>query len=455
MKITKLKFLLLSFCGVVFLPFILAFLPVENSEKKAQEVFNSFAKEYAQQPIPDFGFEYKANFKKIASLEKIVVQKQFFQRYKQDLQQINRGNLSSETRLNYDHLQYELDLNLERLRLEERFRKSKDQTIPETGLTALPDGKDWYRFYIRYYTSVNISPEELMNFGESEVARVQKEIRKLRSKMGYAKDSVGFYRHLQSPEFYLRSEKDVENRYAELQQTVGKNLQKLFLDTNVPWVQIKPWLQAGPFTPPGYYEPANKETAATFHYNFYGQKHNIRATDWMFLHEATPGHHYQSNLRDRLKNVPPFSEHFYYPANTEGWAAYVENYGKELGLYQTEAQELGKWEWDLVRSARVVIDVGIHAKGWTKEQAIAYWKKQLPGQDEIAEREVTRCLNWTAQVLSYKVGEKIIKEMLAIRKATKGAAFDLKQFHADYLAQGSRPMEVIQNAMLEGAKTVN
>jgi uncharacterized protein (DUF885 family) len=396
MKIPEFKFLLLGFCWIVFLPFPPAFLPAGNAEKQARELFSRFAKEYAEQPISDFGVDYKENFRNIASLEKIEVQQQFFERYNKELRQLKREQLSKDTRLDYDHLKYELDLNLERLRLEERFRKRKDHVVPETGLAALIDGNDWYKFYVRYYTSTNISPDELMKFGEQEVARVQKEIRKLRFKMGYSSDSAGFYKHLQSPEFYLRSEKAVENHYQEIQKTVVKNLQKLFLVKDLPMVQIKPWPEAGPFTPPGYYQPANNQTGATFHYSFYGQKHNIRATDWMFLHEAILCHHYQAVLRNRLPKVSAFSEHFYYPANTEGWAAYVENYGKELGLYQTEVQELGKWEWDLVRSARVVIDVGIHSQGWSKESAISYWKKQVPGQEEIAEREVTRCLNWAA-----------------------------------------------------------
>jgi uncharacterized protein (DUF885 family) len=450
MKILKQKFLILLFYGLVFLPFSIAFSRTEDPEIKARKFFEEFEKEYEKQQIPDFGFEYRENFRAIANLEKIASQKQFFERYQNELKQIDRQVLRHSSRYDYDQLEYELALNLERLRLEEQFRKSKNQTIPVSGLAALENGAAWYQFYIRYYTSTSLTPDQLMQFGEQEVARVQKEIRKLRAKMGFAKDSARFYQHLKSPKFYLTYGKEVEARYQQLQKTVVKNLAKLFQETEVPFVQIKPWPEAGPNTPPGYYHPAgNSAEASTFYYNFYGEKHNVRATDWMFMHEGIPGHHYQSSLRNELTNQAEFSRHFYYPANTEGWAAYVENYGQELGLYQTPAQELGKWEWDLVRSVRVVIDVGIHAKGWGKERAIAYWKNQVPGQDEIAEREVNRCLNWAGQVLSYKAGEKVIKEMLATRKAAEGKDFDLRQFHADYLAKGSRPMVVIQKAMLE------
>ncbi|MDX5346499.1 MAG: DUF885 domain-containing protein, partial [Hymenobacteraceae bacterium] len=185
-----------------------------------------------------------------------------------------------------------------------------------------------------------------------------------------------------------------------------------------------------------------------FQFNFYGSQNNKRAMEWMFLNDGPPGHHYQASLREQLRSRPAFASEFFYPGNVEGWGAYVENYGKELGLYQKPEQELGKWEWDLVRSARVVLDVGIHYKGWSKEQALAYWKQNVPGQEQIADREVTRCINWAGQVLSYKVGEKVIKELLAARKATEGNKFDIRKFHDDYLKQGSLPLEVMQQALV-------
>src|SRR5688572_17138203 len=261
MKLAKLKFLFLFSSWLLFQPNTLAFSPQDDPEIKAREFFERFAKEYEKQQIPDFGFDYKENFRNIPDLEKLASQKKFFERYQQELQQFNRDILRGNSRYDYNHLEYELALNLERLRLEERFRKSKNQTIPETGLAALPDGTDWYKFYVRYYASTNLPPDELMQFGEQEVKRVQGEIRKLREKMGYAKDSVAFYKYLQGPDYLLRSEKEIEAHYQQIQKTVGKNLKKLFKETEVPLVQIKPWPEAGPNTPPGYYQPVGNNGA--------------------------------------------------------------------------------------------------------------------------------------------------------------------------------------------------
>ncbi len=424
----------------------LAFTGPADPEEQAQELFRKFAREYPRQAVPEFGFDYRENFKNIPDLKTLEKQQAFFEYYYKALKKLDAAKLTTPTRLDYLHLKYEVDLHRERLRLETRFRKNKDQAIPATGLAGLPDGADWYQFYSGLYTSTRLRPDELMAFGQAEVARVQKEIRKLRRQLGYGTDSVGFYRYLKSPEFYLTEEKAVTNRYQELQKTVGQNLPKLFPETEVTPVVMKPWPNAGPFTPPGYYSPMQPDQPATFYFNFYGKNHSRRVMDWMFLHEGIPGHHFQFSLRSKVRHRPEFAALFYYPANSEGWAAYVENYGKELGLYQTPAQELGKWEWDLVRSARVVLDVGIHAKGWTKAEALAYWKKEVPGQEEIAEREVTRCLNWAGQVLSYKVGEKVLKDLLLKQQTTQGGSFNIKAFHAAFLNQGSMPMEVLEES---------
>ncbi|MEK7254608.1 MAG: DUF885 family protein, partial [Bacteroidota bacterium] len=122
----------------------------------------------------------------------------------------------------------------------------------------------------------------------------------------------------------------------------------------------------------------------------------------------------------------------------------VEYLGKDIGLYRDAYAELGKWEWDLVRSTRILIDVGVHHFGWTKDEALACWKKHVAGQDEIAEREVVRCTNWPAQALSYKVGAWRIEQMAEWLKKENPAAFSLPAFHRAYLMTGQAPMEVVE-----------
>jgi uncharacterized protein (DUF885 family) len=161
--------------------------------------------------------------------------------------------------------------------------------------------------------------------------------------------------------------------------------------------------------------------------------------EWLYMHEAIPGHHLQSSLRKQNA----LEDLFLYPGNFEGWACYVEYFGKDLGLYADPYEELGKWEWDLVRSARLVIDAGIHYYGWTREQALDYWKKTIPNQDDIAEREVTRVTNWTAQALSYKVGADVIFRMS--RQWQRLHPNDPpSRFRRWYLEQGALPLSVIE-----------
>jgi uncharacterized protein (DUF885 family) len=179
-----------------------------------------------------------------------------------------------------------------------------------------------------------------------------------------------------------------------------------------------------------------------FQFNFYNKRYNRRSMEWLYMHEAIPGHHLQYSFRESRK-ARPLEDLFLYPGNFEGWGCYIEYFGKDVGLFQDPYSYLGKWEWDLVRSARLVMDAGIHYYGWTHAQALAYWKSVVPGQDDIAEREVSRVTNWAAQTLSYKVGADCIfkmKEQWLKRHPGK----DASNFHRRYLEIGMVPLAVMQ-----------
>jgi uncharacterized protein (DUF885 family) len=225
------------------------------------------------------------------------------------------------------------------------------------------------------------------------------------------------------------------------------NLCVFFYDCGVCFIAFMEWRGGDRFNLPVYYSPAydNPYGMPVFLFNFYNERHNTRSMEWLFLHEAIPGHHYQWWMRDKIQSQPAFKSHFSYSGNFEGWAAYVEYFGKELGAYRDIHSELGKWEWDLVRSTRILIDVGIHALGWTQAEAMACWKSHISGQDEIAEREFTRCTNWPGQALSYKVGAWRIQKMADKLKSIQGNAFSLPRFHQAYLHTGQTPLSVIES----------
>ncbi len=409
-----------------------------------QQLLTDFDQGYEDLDIPEPRFAYREEIQAIPDLAHIERQAAFFEKMQAQLASIEREKLAAADRLHFDHLDYEIRLNQERLALQKAWRKAPLAAVPDNGLSQMPKG--WYQYRIHFYTSVDISPEALFQFGEQEVARVKAEIKRLQAQLGYANDSASFYRHLQSDEFYITDKAEVLRRYEEIKTVAYANAGKLFKDTDIADIAFMEWANADRFTPPGRYEPVdnNPNGVAVFHFNFFGNRHNSRVMDWMFIHEVVPGHHYQWDMFTRLPEQPDFKRHFSYPGNFEGWAAYVEYLGKDIGLYRDAYAELGKWEWDLVRSTRILIDVGVHHFGWTKDEALACWKKHVAGQDEIAEREVVRCTNWPAQALSYKVGAWRIEQMAEWLKKENPAAFSLPAFHRAYLMTGQAPMEVVE-----------
>ncbi len=430
--------------NLLFFLFLLRGCPAPAADAATfAQLMEDFDQGYATLEIPDLDYDYRAAMDAIPPLVHINRQLAFFKKMQSELAAFNREKLITNERLQYDHLEFEIKLNQERLALEKAWRETPPTAVPADGMGKLPKG--WYQYRIHTFTSVYISPEELFDFGKKEVARVKGEISRIQAALGYANDSADFYKKLQSDEFVLTDKSEVLRRYEEIKSVAYAHLGKLFLDTDVPDIAFMEWEGADRFTPPGRYNSVdnNPYGTAVFHFNFYGNRHNSRVMDWMFMHEAVPGHHYQWSMREKLPVQPAFKRHFYYPGNFEGWAAYVEYLGKDMGLYRDPYTELGKWEWDLVRSTRILIDVGIHHFGWSKEEAIACWKEHIPGQDDIAEREVVRCTNWPAQALSYKVGAWKIQQMADDLKKKNPENFSLPAFHSAFLRTGQTPMEAV------------
>ncbi|MBJ6111109.1 DUF885 domain-containing protein [Hymenobacter sp. BT523] len=389
---------------------------------------------YQQLRIPEQTFDFHQNLRQIPPAEQLRRQHDFFLNVQRQLAAVKRSGLGLTEQITYDHLAYEAAQNLRRVTLETAFRRT-NAAVPATGLAALPNHHAWYALYARQYTSTARTADELFAFGQQQVARVQGEIRRLRRQMGYGQDSAGFYRYLASDKFVLTDTATIIRRYRALERRLRAHLPVAFADTAVPALRIRLWEGATPATPPGIYREGS------FDFNFASGRHNTRAMEWIFEHEGIPGHHYQSSLQRKAGPLSPLSALTFYSGNAEGWGCYVEYLGKQLGLYQQPEAELGKWEWDLVRSARVVLDVGIHDRGWTHAQALAYWQANVPGQQDIAEREINRVTNWPGQCLSYKVGAQVIEDLKTQLEHRPG--FSLRRFHAAYLALSRLPLEVV------------
>ena len=416
----------------------------KSPSKSFSPVVAQFIGGYEQLNIPGFTYDYREYFSSIPDVDALNGQEDFFAKEKSLLNNYDRASIKEEDLVDYDQMNYEIDFNLRRIALEKQWMND-GRKIPSGGLHKLSNYSEWSSFFVKKYTSTDITPEEVYKLGESEVARVKPEIKRIQLQLGF-RDSIAFYEFLKSDTFYITDKQKVVDRFEVIDQTVRKHLSGFVGNVDLPPVCPMEWPDAGPNTPPGIY--LNRENNSygkdVFQYNFYGGRYNWRAMEWLYMHEAIPGHHLQFSFRNLYRSNDSLQQLFFYSGNAEGWACYVEYFGKEMGLYKDPYSELGKWEWDLVRSARLVIDVGIHYYGWTHEQALEYWKKTIPGQDEIAEREVTRVSNWTAQALSYKVGADFIFKLKEKCKQEEGASYDEKKFHRTYLSFGMGPLEIIE-----------
>jgi uncharacterized protein (DUF885 family) len=393
-----------------------------------------FLARYASLKVPDLGLSYAANLEAIGSAESLAERARFFGEWRARWSAVRRSDLARDDRRRYDTLVFETGFNAERTRLESRYVQARPASTPAGGLSRLPDAHDWYALYLQRNASRDTTPEALFAFSEAEVARIRGEMRRIQERQGYAGRDGEWRERLRSQ--VVTNPEAVAREFERMRDAVQAALPKYFAAAVRP-PAIKPVPDPTKDTPPGYYQDG------TFFFSFFGNRFPARSFGWLYLHEAVPGHHYQLTLH------PMGSGRFWYPAYVEGWGAYCENLGAELGVYANPDLEYGKWEWDLVRSARVALDVGIHHKGWSREQSLAYWRANVPDQEDIAVREIDRITRWPAQVVSYKVGERAFLDLKAEHARRQGASFDVRDFHARVLALGAVPISVLERALRE------
>ena len=422
--------------------FLCVFLNTSYQNDDLDKEFSNYEKERVQLSIPRNVFSYQQNFASIASIDNLLLFKKFYEKYDSIFKKIDRSNLSLDDKINLDHIQYIISFQLKRFSLEMNF-KQQNETIPKLGLYMLKDHENWYRYYAKLYTSVDTDPDEMFKYGEAEVKKAKEEINRIQKQMGYEYRDKDFYTYLKSEKFYLTKTNKIEKKYREKESVIRKKLHKLFENTEVPEFIITASDYTSSTMSPGEYV-RNKNS---FVYNFSDGKQNVRLMSFLIIHEGIPGHHYQFSLlaKNRI-NKPAFTENVSYTGNSEGWACYTESLGKELGQYRSPEEELSKWEWDLVRSLRLMLDVGIHYYGWSTDKAFAFWNENIKGQDDIAYREITRVIYWPGQSLSYKIGARKIEEFKNRLHVTDST---IKKFHSVFLSFAAEPLEVIEKNIAE------
>jgi uncharacterized protein (DUF885 family) len=396
-----------------------------------------FVSRYKSLNIPPLDLSYVSGFEHIKSADSIERELAFFKSIAAQLRNYPIDALSPSQKPDRELINYETGLNLERLALEQEWVKDRPDSISTAGIINVPHGKAWYAYLLKRWVNADVTPDQIYRFGLTEIERVKKHITEIRIRTGMNEDP--FYAYLNDPSFFVKDPDEVQKMFERIREVVGGNLSHLFNDTKIPELKIRKGANQALAQTPGYYD--NDEQV--FYYNVFGQPYNKRQIDWLFIHEGVPGHHYQFSVAAKA-NVSPVQQLFLYLGYIEGWGAYAEELGKELGAYRTPYDELGKWEWDIVRSVRVPLDVGLNYYGWTDGQALDFWKKNIRGQDGIAMREINRMRRWPAQVVTYKYGAlQILRWKEALQKK-QGAGFDIKDFHDRVLDHGPLPFFMVE-----------
>jgi len=419
----------------------LLFAITASAQKQTFSQFSDkFVSGYNDLNLPQMELSYVNNLKHIGPADSIQKQLEFFTSIKSQLTAFKPGDLTTNQKTDYELIKYEADMNLERLMLEQEWVKNRPSDISNKGVITVPNGKAWYVYMLKRWVSADVTPDQIYKFGLGEVERVKGHIEVVRKQTGLSEDE--FYKHLNDASFFTTDQQEIQHAFEHTRDVIYSNLHKLFSDTVVPALKIEKGANQQLAQTPGYYNNN------TFYYNLFDKPYNKRQYDWLFIHEAVPGHHYQSSIASAAK-VSAVQQLFFYYGFVEGWGAYAEELGKDLGVYKTPYDELGKWQWDIVRSVRVPLDVALNYYGWTDQQALDFWKKNIRGQDDIAMREIARIRRWPAQVVTYKYGALQMMHWKQELKKKQGSHFNIRDFHNRVLNHGVLPLFMVKENALK------
>lgn len=319
-----------------------------------------------------------------------------------------------------------------------------------SGIGALPKGDEWYQHRIRLYTTTDMTADEVFELGKSEVARIRSEMETVMAEVGFEGELNDFFEHVRNkPELMpFKDPQEVIDNFNAVHEKMKANLTKLFdLTPKTPFEVRR--------------TEAFREASASAEYNpgsldgtrpgvFYVpipdvESYNYYSDEDLFLHEAIPGHHYQISLAQENELLPSFRRALWYSSYGEGWALYSESLGKELGLYDDPYQYFGMLSAEMHRAIRLVVDAGIHSKGWTREEAIQYSLENEAESEASIISEIERYMAGPGQALSYKVGQLKIRELRKKAEETLGDQFDIRQFHNQVLESGCVPLKVLED----------
>ena len=319
-----------------------------------------------------------------------------------------------------------------------------------SGFDAYSFGEDYYNYAIRRYTTTNMSADEIHQLGLSEVARLRSEMERIKEQVGFKGDLNAFFDHVRTRKSLMPFDdaQQVIDNFNAIHDKMKAKVDALFE------LQPKTAFEVRRVE-------AFREKSASAHYNpgsldgtrpgvFYVpipnvKEYNIFSDEDLFLHEAIPGHHFQISLQQENTDLPDFRKTLWYSSYGEGWALYCESLGQELGLYDDPYQYFGMLSAEMHRAIRLVVDTGLHTKGWTREQAIAYSLANEAEPEYAITSEIERYMANPGQALSYKIGQLKIMELRAMAEKALGDRFDIRAFHRVILESGCIPLALLEN----------
>ena len=315
-------------------------------------------------------------------------------------------------------------------------------------ISDIKNGSKYYELIARQFTTTKLTPDEIHNIGLSEVSRIKNEMFKIMDQVQWNGSFDEFLDFLRTDsQFYFETGEELFTEYLATSKRIDPLLVKLFKDLPSMPYGLKPIpMESAPDTTTAYYQrPAADGSRAGYYYvNLYmpevRPKYEIEA---LSLHEAMPGHHLQIAYTMEL-DLPNFRKYGGYTAFVEGWGLYAESLGEDLGMYKDSYSKFGQLTYEMWRAVRLVVDTGMHYKGWSRQQAIEYFLDNAAKTKQDVINEIDRYINWPGQALAYKIGELKIKELRAISEDKLGDEFDIKEFHHEVLRHGGIPLYVLE-----------
>ena len=317
------------------------------------------------------------------------------------------------------------------------------------GISEVPGGREYYEALVRYYTTFAISPEEVHQIGLGEVARIRAEMEAIIEKVGFAGTFAEFLEFLRTdPQFYANTPRQLLAEASYHAKRIDGKMPEFFgtlprLSYGVRPVpdEIAPAYTTGRYWG-GSYQGGR---AGNYMVNTYAlDKRPLYTLPSLTLHEGVPGHHHQISLTQEQEDVPEFRQNMYLSAFGEGWGLYSEKLGIEMGIYEDDYQNFGRLTYEMWRAGRLVVDTGIHAMGWSRDQAVALFVENSALSTHNINTEVDRYISWPGQALAYKMGELKILELRKKAEEALGENFDIRQFHDAVLENGSIPLTILE-----------